>query len=72
LNITLIGGKNMSNEQEMHTLKTGSCESLSGQSTLTYQIACKDKEIYISLTGNSGKGIFNKNWSSLKGYEVYG
>jgi hypothetical protein len=54
-------------EQEMRILKTGECSSLSGRSTLTYQIACNnDNEVYIALTGNSGKGIFNKDWFELE------
>ena len=57
-------------EQEMRILKTGECPSLSGKSTLTYQIGCNgDKEVYIALTGNSGKGIFNKDWFALD--EIY-
>ena len=57
-------------EQEMHIIKSGSCGSLSGRSTLTYQIGCNEnKEIYLSLTGNSGSGIFNKDWLALE--EIY-
>ena len=54
-------------KQEMRILKTGTCKSLSGKSTLTYQIACNnDNEVYVALTGNSGKGIFNKDWFELE------
>ena len=56
----------MSSKQEIRISKTGECPSLSGKSTLTYQIGLKDDEIYISLTGNSGKGIFNKDWLALE------
>ena len=57
----------MSSEQEMRILKTGTCKSLSGKSTLTYQIACNnDNEVHVALTGNSGKGIFNKDWITLE------
>jgi hypothetical protein len=57
----------MINEQKMRILKTGECPSLSGKSTLTYQIACNnDNEVYIALTGNSGKGIFNKDWIAFE------
>ena len=47
-------------KQEMRILKTGECPSLSGQSTLTYRIGSNnDNEVYMSLKGNTGKGIFN-------------
>ena len=54
-------------KQETRILKTGECPSLSGSSILTYQIGCNDdKDIYLCLTGNTGKGIFNKDWISLE------
>ena len=56
-------------KQEMRILKTGECPSLSGQSTLTYRIGRKDKEIYIALMGNSGGGHLNSDWVSLE--EIY-
>ena len=53
--------------KEMKDLKTSECPSLSGNSILTYQIGCNDdKDIYLCLTGNTGKGIFNKDWISLE------
>ena len=53
--------------KKMRILKTGECPSLSGKSKLTYQIACNnDNEVYVALTGNSGKGIFNKDWIVLE------
>jgi hypothetical protein len=60
----------MSNEQEMRILKTGECPSLSGKSTLSYQIACNnDNEVHVALTGNSGGGHLNSDWVSLE--EIY-
>ena len=56
----------MTNEKEMKILKTGECQSLSGKSTLTYQIGLKGDEIHIALTGNTGKGIFNKDWFDIE------
>ena len=56
----------MNNEQEMRILKTGECPSLSGKSTLTYQVGSNsDNEVCIALTGNSGKGIFTPGWIAL-------
>ena len=52
---------------EMKILKTAECPSLSGNSTLNYQIACNnDNEVHVALTGNTGKGIFNKDWFGLE------
>jgi len=60
----------MSNEQEIHILNTSETPSLSGKSTLTYQIGSdNDNNVYISLTGNSGSGIFNKDWFDIE--EIY-
>jgi len=56
---------------EMKILKKGECPSLSGRSTLTYRIGINDKdEIYLSLTGNTGTGLFKKeDWVSLSTFE---
>ena len=55
---------------EMKILKTAECPSLSGKSTLTYQIACNsDNEVHVALTGNSGGGHLNSDWVSLE--EIY-
>ena len=57
----------MSSEKEMRILKTGECPSLSGKSTLTYNIGSdSDNNVYIALTGNSGAGVFNKDWFALE------
>jgi hypothetical protein len=53
--------------KEMKDLKTSECPSLSGSSILTYKIGCNDdNEVHVALTGNTGKGIFNKDWISLE------
>ena len=54
-------------EQEMRILKTGECGSLSGKSTLTYQIGCdNDNNVYLALTDNSGKGVFFSSRYTVK------
>lgn len=56
--------------KEQEILKTGECPSLSVKSTLTYQVGCNsDNEICIALIGNTGKGIFNKEWFDIE--EIY-
>ena len=60
----------MNNDQEIRILKTGECPSLSGKSTLTYQIGSNnDNEIFIKLAGNSGGGHFSPDWVTLE--QVY-
>jgi hypothetical protein len=54
-------------ENTMTEIKTGTCISLSGNSTLSYRISLKDnKEVCIALTGNSGTGMFNKQPIALE------
>jgi len=44
-------------------LKTASCPSLSGKSTLTYNIGCNAlSEIQFQVAGNDGGGYFNSDW----------
>jgi hypothetical protein len=51
----------------MKDLKTSECPSLSGKSKLTYKIGLMDdSEICISIVGNSGSGVFNKDWIELE------
>ncbi len=52
--------------EEIRTIKTASTESLSGRSTITYEIGCKgDKAIHLRLTKNTGSGMFSKTWVPL-------
>ena len=56
--------------KEMKDLKTSECPSLSGSSILTYKIGCNDdKDVCLSIVGNTGKGIFNKDWFDIE--EIY-
>jgi hypothetical protein len=55
---------------EMRILKTATCKSTSGKSTLTYQIGCMlDNTIHIRITKNSSAGFFNDEWIALKDIE---
>ena len=52
---------------QIKVLKTATCESLSGQSTLTYQLGyTENKEVYTRVSENSGGGLFSNEWISLK------
>ena len=46
-------------------LKICSCPSLSGDSTLIYQVGCKDKAIQLRVYANNGGGFFTNDWVPL-------
>ena len=49
----------------IRVLRVDSCLSLSGQSTLTYEIGVKgDSALYVRLIGNTGGGLFSDEWIS--------
>lgn len=51
----------------VRVLKSAQCKSLSGRSTLTYEVgATPDGEIRLRLTGNSGHGCFGRDWVPLR------
>lgn len=52
-------------EEEIKVIKTASCPSLSGRSTIAYEVGGKGECQYIRLSGNSAGGIFCKDWISL-------
>ena len=54
-------------DDTMRVLSTGSCDTLSGSSKLTYHIGCvPDGEIYLRVIGNTGGGFFSQEWISLR------
>lgn len=47
-------------------LKIGTCKSVSGKSTLTYQVGCTaESAIQIRVVDNSGGGFFSQEWIAL-------
>jgi len=47
----------------MRILKIWECPSVSARSVLSYEVGCKNgKDVYFRVVGNSGTGIFNKDW----------
>ncbi|MEW6119225.1 MAG: hypothetical protein AB1593_03955 [Pseudomonadota bacterium] len=53
-------------EPNIRILKTGTCHSLTGKSTLTYHIGCNDKsELLIRIHANSNKGYFSREWVAI-------
>jgi hypothetical protein len=54
-------------EPEIHILKTTTCKSVSGKSTLTYQIGTlPDSSLHLRIDKNSGNGQFSREWISLE------
>ena len=50
-------------ETLIRILKIATCPSLSGRSTLTYQVGCNaEYELHVRITQNSGGGQFNADW----------
>jgi len=53
-------------EPDMRVLKTATCKTLSGKSTLTYQIGCTpDSTVHLRISKNSGGGFHSDEWVSL-------
>jgi hypothetical protein len=51
----------------VRTLKSAQCKSLSGRSTLTYEVgATGDGEIHLRIRSNSGSGCFGRDWVPLR------
>jgi hypothetical protein len=53
-------------EPSIRIVKIASCHSLSGKSTLKYNVGCTpDSKIYFRVFENSGGGFFSHEWISL-------
>jgi hypothetical protein len=54
-------------DDTMRVLATGTCDTLSGSSRLTYHIGCMpDGEIYLRVHSNTGGRFFSQEWISLR------
>jgi len=51
--------------QDIRVLKTATCQSLSGKTTLTCEIGVDGAEILARVTRSSGSGTFSKDWVAL-------
>ena len=57
--------------KDIHILKRGNCNNLSGKSKLTYQIGCDASgAMYFRLSSNDGGGFFSKEWVAWNGSPV--
>ncbi|GAB6084058.1 hypothetical protein JCM30471_29720 [Desulfuromonas carbonis] len=51
---------------DIRILKKDTCPSLMNKSILTYQIGCNERsEILLCIEGNTGSGIYSKEWVPL-------
>jgi hypothetical protein len=57
--------KEIQGEEEIQIVRSGATLSLSGQSTITYDIGSKGEDQYVRISGNSASGLFCKDWISL-------
>ena len=54
-------------KSEMKVLKTATCKSVTGKSTLTYQLGTSpDSTVHMRISKNTGAGFFNPEWIALK------
>ncbi len=59
--------KEVTKLDNIRIIKINSCKSLSGKSSLEYQLGCLgDSDIYIRVVKNSGGGWFSKEWIALQ------
>ncbi len=52
-------------KEEIQVVRSGSCQSLSERSTINYDIGSQGDSQYIRLSGNSGSGLYCKEWVSI-------
>ena len=59
--------KAVTKPDNIRIIKSNSCKSLSGKSTLEYQIGCHgDSDIYVRVAKNSSSGWFSKEWVAIQ------
>lgn len=51
--------------EQPEVTKTATCPSLSGASTLTYEIGTTEEETFYRAVNNSAAGLFSKDWIPL-------
>ena len=54
-------------QPDMRVLKTATCKTLSGKSTLTYRIGClPDSTVHLRIAKNDGGGYFSDEWIAFE------
>jgi hypothetical protein len=59
--------KKTEDNPDMRVLKTASCKTITGKSTLTYQIGVTpDSVVHLRISKNTGAGFFSDEWISVE------
>jgi hypothetical protein len=53
-------------DELVQVLRVGQCLSVSGRSTLTYQLGRMGDEHYVRIHDNTGRGMFARDWVSAE------
>ena len=54
-------------DESMTVIRSGTCETLTRKSRLTYQIGTlPDGEVYLRIHRNTGNGFFSREWIALQ------
>ena len=56
----------MNANEQFRILKVGTCPSLTRASQITYHLGLKDDQVYLAIAGNSGGGLYSKEYMSLE------
>ncbi len=56
----------MNANEQFRILKVGTCPSLSRASQITYRLGLQDEQVYLAIAGNSGGGLYSKEYVSLE------
>ena len=56
----------MNANEQFRILKVGTCPSLTRASQITYHLGLKDDQVYLASAGNSGGGLYSKEYMSLE------
>lgn len=51
--------------EQPEVTKTTTCPSLSGSSSLTYEVGTTEEDTYFRVVGNSSAGLFSSDWIPL-------
>ncbi len=52
--------------EQFRILKVGTCPSLTLASQITYHLGLHDEQVYLGIAGNSGGGLYSKEYVSLE------
>jgi len=54
----------------MEIIKKGKCQSLTGKSTLTYEVGRDEDGAHIRITSNTGGGFYSGEWVAVSSIEA--